>query len=105
MTPVPDIPLAANFSQVLIPVIWFQDGIDELPDSVTGLLRQAIFVPQIAEVALSYAFFILGGLLVLCTFAYVLRSAYSTKDKFVTANAKAEYQPATEKLILKNQDY
>jgi hypothetical protein len=83
-----DIKQAANLTDILIPVIWFEDGIDSLPESVTSLVRVAVFMPAIAEQALSYILFGLGAIILICVLIYFYRNMAAEK-KFETRGAKS----------------
>jgi hypothetical protein len=80
MNRVEEIPQTANLTNILIPVVWFEDGIDDLPPVVTSLIRQAIDLPEVAEKGLSYVLFILGGLLCLAAIVVIVRNSYTRKE-------------------------
>jgi len=80
MTRIPEIPQASRLANVLIPVIWFEDGIEKLPESVTGLLRQAVYVPEVAELALAIACFGFGSLLLICGLIVVIKTVRRKPD-------------------------
>jgi len=88
------IPQTASLQNVLIPILWFEDGIDELPPKITALINQAIHTPEIAKNALSYVTFILGGLLLLCGIMYSIRSSYSRKETMNNGHAKDMEKPS-----------
>jgi len=74
----PEIPQGAQLGNVLIPVIWFEDGIDKLPESLMDLMRQAVFVPGIVELAITVASFGFGFIICICELI-VLRNSYVNK--------------------------
>jgi hypothetical protein len=86
MTVVDEIPQTSNLTNMLIPVVWFEDGIDKLPPVVLGLIRQAINMPEVAEAALSYILFIVGGLLIVGGIMYLLKNSYGKNNKLAAVN-------------------
>lgn len=65
-------------------------GIEELPPVVLGLIRQAINMPEVAEAALSYVLFIMGGLMIVGGFLYFVRNSYMGKESMVQANVASK---------------
>lgn len=68
-------------SQLWLITYFALQGIDQLPPVVLGLIRQAINMPEVAEAALSYILFILGGLLIVGGIMYVIKNSYSKNNK------------------------
>lgn len=70
-----DIKQVANFPDIVFPILWFEDGIDALPDEITDLMRFAETVPPRAREILMLVFFILGAItLVVAVFCLIRRS-------------------------------
>ncbi|ODM93432.1 Scavenger receptor class B member 1, partial [Orchesella cincta] len=90
MKKVAEIPQTANLSDLLVPIIWIEDGIEELPPVVLGLIRQAINMPEVAEAALSYVLFIMGGLMIVGGFLYFIRNSYIGKESMVQSNVTSK---------------
>ncbi|XP_077301238.1 scavenger receptor class B member 1-like [Arctopsyche grandis] len=71
-----DIKQVANFPDIVFPIIWFEDGIDDLPDEVAKLLRFGTNVPPIAKAILSYGLIAVGLLLLLISVTCLIRSSH-----------------------------
>lgn len=70
---------------IIYPVLWFQDGLDELSDEDTvDLLHMAIHTPETARMVMYPTFFVVGALLLLATAAFLIknliRSSKEEKD-------------------------
>ncbi|XP_035713414.1 scavenger receptor class B member 1 isoform X2 [Folsomia candida] len=85
MSKVDEIPQTANLTDLLIPIVWFEDGIEQLPPVVLGLLRQAISMPEVAEAALSYILFVIGGLLIVGGIMYFIKYSYGRTNKLASS--------------------
>lgn len=57
---------------------------------VLSLIRQAINMPQVAEAALSYVLFILGGILCIFGVTFIVRNSYAKKDDVKPTNGHAK---------------
>ncbi|XP_055847666.1 scavenger receptor class B member 1 isoform X1 [Episyrphus balteatus] len=67
-----DIKQVANFPDIIFPIMWFEDGVDHLPDEITDLMNFASTVPPMAKQVLMIAFFLLGAvLLVMAVFCLI----------------------------------
>lgn len=71
-----DIKQVANFPDIIFPILWFEEGIDSLPDEVTDLMRFAETVPPKIRVGLITAFFALGGFLLLLSTICLIRNSH-----------------------------
>ncbi|KAJ0182901.1 hypothetical protein K1T71_000877 [Dendrolimus kikuchii] len=71
-----DIKQVANFPDIVFPILWFEEGINELPPEVTSLLRLATKLPPIARSALGWGLSALGILLVLLAVTCLIRSSH-----------------------------
>ncbi|XP_037929819.1 scavenger receptor class B member 1-like [Teleopsis dalmanni] len=70
-----DIKQVANFPDIIFPILWFEEGIDQLPDEITNLMNFAATVPPAARVLLLIVFFALGALLLaLAVFCLIRKS-------------------------------
>ncbi|XP_071440719.1 scavenger receptor class B member 1-like isoform X2 [Hetaerina americana] len=70
-----DIKQVATFPDIIFPIMWFEEGIDSLPNEVLDLLYLATEVPPLVRVVLSYGLFALGVLLLLISLGCLVRSA------------------------------
>ncbi|XP_052121201.1 scavenger receptor class B member 1 isoform X3 [Frankliniella occidentalis] len=70
-----DIKQVATFPDIVFPIMWFEDGIDGLPEEVTGLLALAQNVPPVARSVLMYGLFAVGGLLLILAVGCLVRSS------------------------------
>ncbi|GBP75271.1 Sensory neuron membrane protein 1 [Eumeta japonica] len=75
-----DIKQVANFPDIVFPIMWFEEGINELPDEVTSLLRLATKVPPVARAALGWGLSALGLLLVLLAVTCLISTVDSLND-------------------------
>ncbi|XP_058800402.1 scavenger receptor class B member 1 isoform X2 [Phymastichus coffea] len=55
-----DIKQVASFPDIVFPIMWFEDGIDELPSDVTTLMKMAVELPPVARVSISSAVAAIG---------------------------------------------
>ncbi|XP_071514706.1 lysosome membrane protein 2-like [Panulirus ornatus] len=62
---VPEVKPAARLREIIFPVLWFEDGVSELPEDLVELLQFAENVPTVAKSSLIVAFFVIGAVLVL----------------------------------------
>lgn len=70
-----DIKQVANFPDIIFPILWFEEGIDGLPNEITDLMRVASTIPPKARLGLMILLFALGGLLfVIAVFCLIRRS-------------------------------
>lgn len=70
-----DIKQVATFPDIVFPIMWFEDGIDELPAEVTDLLSLATTAPPVIHAAVSYALFALGVLMFVLAISCLVRSS------------------------------
>lgn len=73
---VQDIKQVANFPDIVFPILWFEEGIERLPDEVVDLMKVATTVPSKARTALMIAFFVLGGLLFIVSVFCLVRKSH-----------------------------
>jgi scavenger receptor class B, member 1 len=70
-----DIKQVANFPDIVFPILWFEEGIDSLPDEVLELMKVGSQLPPKARQVLMIGLFSLGAvLLVLSVFCLVRKS-------------------------------
>lgn len=70
-----DIKQVATFPDIIFPIIWFEEGIDGLPDEMTNLMKLATTVPPVAHASISGVLFVLGALLLLIAVWRLVRGA------------------------------
>lgn len=73
---VQDIKQVANFPDIIFPILWFEEGVDGLPDEVVNLMRIATTVPDKARTALMIALFTLGILLFIVSVTCLVRKSH-----------------------------
>lgn len=72
---VADIKQVASFPDIVFPILWFEEGIEGLPDEVIKLMKIATTIPDKAKTVLMIALFSLGSLLfIVSTFCLVRKS-------------------------------
>lgn len=70
-----DIKQVATFPDIIFPIIWFEEGIDGLPEEMTNLMKLATSVPPVAHAGISGVLFVLGALLLLIAVWRLVRGA------------------------------
>nr|XP_022899774.1 lysosome membrane protein 2-like isoform X2 [Onthophagus taurus]XP_022899775.1 lysosome membrane protein 2-like isoform X2 [Onthophagus taurus] len=70
-----DIKQVAKFPSIIFPIIWFEEGIDGLPDNVTNLMKLASTVPPIARTVLTGVLVVIGFLLLMVAVWRLVRGA------------------------------
>lgn len=70
-----DIKQVANFPDIVFPILWFEEGIDDLPDEITNLMKFAANVPPKARRILIAVFFVAGIVLLLMATFCLVRSS------------------------------
>lgn len=71
-----DIKQVANFPDIIFPILWFEEGIDSLPDEVTDLMRFAEQVPPKIRVGLIVGLCALGVVLLLLSTFCLIRNSH-----------------------------
>lgn len=71
-----DIKQVANFPDIVFPILWFEEGIDYLPDEITDLMKFATTVPPKIQVILTIVFFAIGALLLLISVFCLIRKSH-----------------------------
>lgn len=100
-----DIKQVANFPDIVFPILWFEEGIDSLPDSILELMKVATTVPPKAKFVLTLALFAIGGcLLVIAVFCLVRKSHRQSTLHLEGSNylATASIDQAKKKAKLEN---
>jgi scavenger receptor class B, member 1 len=71
-----DIKQVANFPDIVFPILWFEEGIEGLPDEVVQLMTIATTVPDKAKTVLMIALFTLGSLLFIVSVFCLVRKSH-----------------------------
>lgn len=71
-----DIKQVANFPDIIFPILWFEEGIDGLPDEITDLMLLATNVPPKAKLGLMVVLFAVGAILLLVAITCLVRSSH-----------------------------
>lgn len=82
---VKDIKQVASFPDIVFPIMWFEDGVDGLPEKVTSLLKLAVEVPPVARVAVPVGLGV-AGLIVLIGALFCLARAAKRQEKLHLSN-------------------
>ncbi|KAL7288548.1 hypothetical protein TKK_0017290 [Trichogramma kaykai] len=72
---VKDIKQVATFPDIVFPLIWFEDGIDQLPDKVTSLLKIAVDLPPIAHTVITSVLASVGCIIFFSAIFCLIRAA------------------------------
>ena len=70
-----DIKHVASFPDIVFPIMWFEDGIDELPAEMRSLMKMAVDVPPIARAAVSGALAAIGAIVLIGALLCLARAA------------------------------
>ncbi|KDR20477.1 Scavenger receptor class B member 1 [Zootermopsis nevadensis] len=70
-----DIKQVATFPDIVFPIMWFEEGIDHLPEEVTDMLSLATNAPPIARAVIAYGLFALGIVLLVIAVTCLIRSS------------------------------
>lgn len=70
-----DIKQVANFPDIVFPILWFEEGIYELPDEITDLMSFATTVPPKVRLGILIGLFTLGAFLFLLALFCLIRSS------------------------------
>lgn len=73
---VADIKQVANFPDIVFPILWFEEGIERLPDEVLKLMTIATTVPDKAKTILMIALFALGSVLFVVSVCCLVRKSH-----------------------------
>jgi hypothetical protein len=71
-----DIKQVANFPDIVFPIIWFEEGVNGLPDEIVNLMKVATTVPDKARSALMIALFALGSILFVSSVFCLVRKSH-----------------------------
>ncbi|KAK2583551.1 hypothetical protein KPH14_009505 [Odynerus spinipes] len=80
-----DIKLVASFPDIVFPIMWFEDIIDELPPEMQSLLKMAVELPPVARAAISGGLAALGAV-VLVGALFCLARAAKRQEKLHLSN-------------------
>lgn len=81
-----DIKQVANFPDIIFPILWFEEGIDYLPDEITDLMNFATTVPPKIRVILTIIFFAVGALLLLISVFCLIRNSHRQSTLHLEGN-------------------
>lgn len=81
-----DIKQVANFPDIIFPILWFEEGIDGLPDEVTNLMLLATQVPPKARSTLMLVFFIVGALMLVIAVTCLVRRSHRQSTLHLASN-------------------
>lgn len=70
-----DIKQVATFPDIVFPIIWFEDGIDELPEVMRSTMKMAVDVAPLARAALSGALAAVGAIVLVGALMCLARAA------------------------------
>lgn len=70
-----DIKQVASFPDIIFPIMWFEEGIESLPEEMTGLMKLATTAPPVARLAIACSLFVIGALLLVIAIWRLIRGA------------------------------
>lgn len=100
-----DIKQVANFPDIVFPILWFEEGIDGLPDQITDLMNLATSVPPRARIILMIGLYALGGLMLVLAVTCLVRSSHRQSTLHLEASnylATASVDQAKKKAKMEN---
>lgn len=71
-----DIKQVATFPDIVFPILWFEEGIDGLPDEITHMMALATQTAPKAQEIMLYVFFIVGLLLLVTSIYCLIRNSH-----------------------------
>lgn len=81
-----DIKQVANFPDIIFPILWFEEGIDGLPNEITDLMLLATKVPPKARSTLMLVLFIVGALLLVIAVTCLVRRSHRQSTLHLASN-------------------
>lgn len=100
-----DIKQVANFPDIVFPILWFEEGIDGLPDQITDLMNLATSVPPRARIILMIALYALGAVMLVIAVTCLVRSSHRQSTLHLEASnylATASVDQAKKKAKMEN---
>lgn len=76
----PKIAVVKNFPSIIFPVIWLEDGIDDVPLTIRKLIYLATTIADIASHVITYGTILLGSCIIMGVFINTYKSLIFTKD-------------------------
>ncbi|XP_024868654.1 scavenger receptor class B member 1 [Temnothorax curvispinosus] len=70
-----DIKQVASFPDIIFPIMWFEDCVDELPQEMRSLLKLVVDLPPVAHAAVSGALAAIGAIVLLGALMCLARAA------------------------------
>lgn len=70
-----DIKQVATFPDIVFPILWFEDGIEKLPEEMWSLLKMAVDLPPVARAAVSGALAAIGAIVLVGALVCLARAA------------------------------
>lgn len=70
-----DIKQVATFPTIVFPIMWFEEGIDDLPEEMTTLMHLATTVPPVIKTGLTITLLVVGSLMLIVAVWRLLRGA------------------------------
>lgn len=86
VTQVVDIKQVANFPDIVFPILWFEEGIDGLPDEIVDLMKIAVEVPAKAQFSLMVALYTIGALLFVISVFCLVRKSHRQSESLIYSN-------------------
>jgi len=72
---------------IIFPVLWFQDGLDELSDEETvSLLKMAVHAPETARSIMYPSLFVIGSFMILAVAAFLVRKVVRSNNNVADSN-------------------
>nr|XP_018906943.1 PREDICTED: scavenger receptor class B member 1 isoform X1 [Bemisia tabaci] len=84
-----DIKQVATFPDIVFPIMWFEEGIEGLPNEVTDLLRLATSAPPVAKAALTWTLFLAGAVLLVLAVGCLIHN--SGRQETLSLEGTAHY--------------
>lgn len=102
-----DIKQVANFPDIIFPILWFEEGIDGLPEEITSLMLLATQIPPKARSTLMLVLFIVGALLLVIAVTCLVRRSHRQSTLHLASNylATAQVDLAKKKAQSENKRY
>ncbi|XP_076065666.1 lysosome membrane protein 2-like [Oratosquilla oratoria] len=76
LTKVPEIKAAKDLRSILFPVLWFEDGVTQFPDSIIEKLQMASNMPEVTKASMLWALLGFGTALLVATLVTIVANHF-----------------------------
>lgn len=104
LSTVEDIKQVAGIREMVLPIFWFESGVDSLPEDLLVTLKMVAELPETARAAISSSLFGLGGILLLAVALLIWKRMRSKSyNSGGVSNAQVEFEKRTDGVAVHGQ--